>query len=255
MLYYNNRALLRYNNSSTIPCTKPRFFPSKFRKISLFVKVLKNLRAISNRVKKKHYLAIVLPNSIAARMPYLPAKDELVSLDRLSSRGLWKWYNSKGFGRATIWRGAAFHFLAVFSKMKILWKLWLWFSKMFHQRVLSDWKWSISRFQFWRRIHDIYRQQLLTERETIQANNFDRVKDFLCWTIWMGSIAHLPRKKTSRTLIKVRFTLHLAVRELIKQQRRQWLQKPDLNREFTLLQTLDRAYFISFNSSNLGKFF
>ena len=93
-------------------------------------------------------------------MPYLPAKDELVSLDRLSSRGLWKWYNSKGFGRATIWRGAAFHFLAVFSKMKILWKLWLWFSKMFHQRVLSDWKWSISKFQFWRRILDIYRQPL-----------------------------------------------------------------------------------------------
>ena len=78
----------------------------------------------------------------------------------------------------------------------------------------SDWKWSISKFQFWRRIHDIYRQQLLTERETIQANNFDRVEDFLCWTIWMGSIAHLPRKKTSRTIIKVRFTLHLAVREL-----------------------------------------
>ena len=93
-------------------------------------------------------------------MPYLPAKDELVSLDRLSSRGLWKWYNSKGFGRATIWRGAAFHFLAVFSKMKILWKLWLWFSKMFHQSVLSDWKGSISKFQFWRRILDIYRQPL-----------------------------------------------------------------------------------------------
>ena len=32
----------------------------------------------------------------------------------------------------------------------------------------------------------------------------------------MGSIAHLPRKKKSRTVIKVRFTLHLAVRELIK---------------------------------------
>ena len=64
-----------------------------------------------NHVKKKHYFAIFLPNSIATRMPYLPAKDELVSLDRLSSRGLWKWYNSEGFGPATIWRGAAFHFL------------------------------------------------------------------------------------------------------------------------------------------------
>ena len=112
----------------------------------------RNLRVIFNRAKKMHYLAIFLPNSIATRMPYLPAKDELVSLDRLSSWELYKWYNSKGFGPATIWRGAAFHFLAVFSKMKILWKLWLWFSKMFHQRVLSDWKWSISKFQFWRRI-------------------------------------------------------------------------------------------------------
>ena len=28
--------------------------------------------------------------------------------------------NSKGFGPATIWRGAAIHSLAVFSKMKIL---------------------------------------------------------------------------------------------------------------------------------------
>ena len=41
MMYYNSRALLRYNNSSKIPCTKPWFFPSKFRKISLFMKVLK----------------------------------------------------------------------------------------------------------------------------------------------------------------------------------------------------------------------
>ena len=32
-------------------------------------------------------------------MPYLPAKDELVSLNRLSSRGLWKWYNSKVLDR------------------------------------------------------------------------------------------------------------------------------------------------------------
>ena len=47
----------------------------------------RNLRAIFNRVKKT-FLAIFLPNSIATRMPYLPAKDELVSLDRLSSRGL-----------------------------------------------------------------------------------------------------------------------------------------------------------------------
>ena len=58
----------------------------------------------------------------------------------------------KGFRPATILRGAAFHFLAVFSKKEILWKLWLWFSKMFHQRVFPDRKWSISKFQFWRQI-------------------------------------------------------------------------------------------------------
>ena len=57
----------------------------------------------------------------------------------------------KGFRPATIWGGAAFHFLAVFSKKEILWKLWLWFSKMFHQRVFPDRKWSISKFQFWRK--------------------------------------------------------------------------------------------------------
>ena len=47
----------------------------------------RNLRAIFNRVKM-HYLAIFLPNSIVTGMPYLPAKDELVSFNRLSSRGL-----------------------------------------------------------------------------------------------------------------------------------------------------------------------
>ena len=111
----------------------------------------RNLRAFLTEYKI-HYLAIFLPDSIVTGMPYLPAKDDFVSFNRLSSRGLWKWYNSKGFGPATTWRGAAFHFLAVFSKMKILWKLWLWFSKMFHQRVFPDWKWSISKFQFLRQI-------------------------------------------------------------------------------------------------------
>ena len=37
-----------------------------------------------------HYLAIFLPNIIVAGSPYLPAKDELVSLDRLSSPGALK---------------------------------------------------------------------------------------------------------------------------------------------------------------------
>ena len=41
-------------------------------------------------------------------MPYLPAKDELLSLNRLSSRGHWKWSYSKVFDRR-LGRGAAFH--------------------------------------------------------------------------------------------------------------------------------------------------
>ena len=67
----------------------------------------------------------------------------------------------KGFRPATIWRGAAFNFLPVFSKNKFLWKLLLWVSKKFHQRVFSDWIWRISKFPFWRQILDIYRQPLL----------------------------------------------------------------------------------------------
>ena len=100
MLYYHSTALLRFNNSSKIPCTKPCVFSSKFCKISLFMKVLKI--GIFGRFLteyKIHYLAIFLPNSIVTGMPYLPAKDELVSLNRLSSRGLWKWYNSKVLDR------------------------------------------------------------------------------------------------------------------------------------------------------------
>ena len=37
--------------------------------------------------KKKTLSCNILPDSIATRMPYLRAKDELVSLERLSSRG------------------------------------------------------------------------------------------------------------------------------------------------------------------------
>ena len=44
----------------------------------------RNLQAFFNRVKM-HYLAIFSPNSIITGMPYLPAKDELVSFNRLSS--------------------------------------------------------------------------------------------------------------------------------------------------------------------------
>ena len=57
-----------------------------------------NLRAFFNQVKNS-YLAIFLPNSIVTGMPNLPAKDELVPLNSLSSRGLCKWYNSKVLNR------------------------------------------------------------------------------------------------------------------------------------------------------------
>ena len=100
MLYYNSRVLLRYNSSSKIPCTKPWFFPSKFGKISLFMKSAedRNLRSFFSQVKNS-LSCYILPNSIVTGMPYLPAKDELVSLNRLSSRGLWKWYNSNVLDR------------------------------------------------------------------------------------------------------------------------------------------------------------
>ena len=103
-----------------------------------------------------HYLAIFLRNSIVTGMPYLPAKDKPVSLNRLSSRGLWKWYNSKVLDRRLYGVGQHFTFCGFSRKKKILWKLWLWFSKMFHQRAFSDWIWRISKFQFWRRLLDIY---------------------------------------------------------------------------------------------------
>ena len=77
----------------------------------------RNLRAIFNRVKM-HYLAIFLPNSIATTMPYLPAKDELVSLNRLSSRGLRKWYNSKVLDRRLYGLGQRFSFRRFSRKRK-----------------------------------------------------------------------------------------------------------------------------------------
>ena len=57
-------------------------------------------------------------------------------------------------------------------------KLWLWFSKMFHQRVRSDWKWSISKFQFWQRILDIYRQPLLRSDDGDDNENVKKGKRF-----------------------------------------------------------------------------
>ena len=85
----------------------------------------------------------------------------------------WTVFLPKGFENGIIQRfltgdhmawGGAFHFLPVFSKKKILWKLWLWFSKKFLwlNRVFCDLIWRISKFRFWRQILDIYRQPLLT---------------------------------------------------------------------------------------------
>ena len=119
MLYYNSRALLRYNDSHKISCTKPWLFPLKFPKISLLMKVLQI--GIFGRFLTKwkmYYLAIFLPNSILIGMPYLPAKDELVSFNRLSSRELWKWQNSKVLDRRLYDVGQRFTFWRFSRKRK-----------------------------------------------------------------------------------------------------------------------------------------
>ena len=116
MLYYNSRDFLRYNNSSKIPCTKPWFFPSKFCKISLFMKVLKI--GIFGRFLTEYKIHYLYFYQIATGLPYLPAKDELVSLNRLSSRGLWKWYNSKVLDRRLYGVGQHFTFCRFSLKRK-----------------------------------------------------------------------------------------------------------------------------------------
>ena len=130
MLYYNSRALLRCNNSSKIPCTKPRFFPSKLRKVSLFMKVLKK-KAFFNQVKNSFSCNIFTIIIIVTGMPYLPGKDELVSLNRLSSRGLWKWYNSKVLDRRLCGVGQHFTFCRFSRKRKSFGNFNCDFSKMF----------------------------------------------------------------------------------------------------------------------------
>ena len=72
---------------------------------------------------------------------------------------------------------------AVSSKKKILWKLWLWFSKKFHLRVFSHW---ISKFPFWRQILDIYRQPLLNVLNEVKNNKLGNCCSFCillstCW--------------------------------------------------------------------------
>ena len=80
-------------------------------------------------------------------MPYLPAKDELVSLKRLSSRGLWKWYNSRVCDRRLYGVGQHFTFcrfsrkgnsletlIVIFEKVSSKGFLWL---KNFEISVLT----------------------------------------------------------------------------------------------------------------------
>ena len=76
----------------------------------------RNLRAFFNRVQNSSPL--FLPDSIAIGLPYLPAKDELVSLNRLSSRGLRKWYNSKVLDRRLYGLGQRFSFRRFSRKRK-----------------------------------------------------------------------------------------------------------------------------------------
>ena len=118
----------------------------------------RNLRAFFNRVKNLSSCNI-LPNSIVTGMPYLPAKDEVVSLNRRSSRGLWKWYNSKVLDRRLYGVGQHFTFCRFSQKRKFLETLILIFENV-SPRGFSDWIWRISKLPFWRQILDIYRQPL-----------------------------------------------------------------------------------------------
>ena len=97
----------------------------------------RNLRAFFNRVKM-HYLAIFLPNSIVTGMPYLPAKDELVSFNRLSSRGLWKWYNLKVLDRRLYDVGQHFTFWRFSRKRKSFGNFDCHFRKCFTKGLLLN---------------------------------------------------------------------------------------------------------------------
>ena len=60
---------------------------------------------------------------------------------------------------------------------------------MSHQRVFPDWKWNISKFQFWRQILDIYRQPLLKKVNVMMEDVFiciglrqDKKPNWLTWS-------------------------------------------------------------------------
>ena len=109
---------------------------------------------------KIHYLAIFLANTIVTGVPYFPARDKRVSLNRLSSRGLWKWCTSKVLDRRLYGVGQHFTFCR-FSRKKFFGNFDCDFRKSFTKGFFSDWIWIISKFSFWRQMLDIYRQPLL----------------------------------------------------------------------------------------------
>ena len=79
-------------------------------------------------------------------MPYLPVKDELISFNRLSSRGLWKWYNSKILVRRLYGGGEHFTFCRFSRKRKFVGNFHCDFRKCFTKGFFSDWIWRISKF-------------------------------------------------------------------------------------------------------------
>ena len=102
-----------------------------------------------------------LPNSIVTGMPYLPAKDELVSLNRLSSRGLWKWYNSKVFDRRLYGVGQHFTFCRFSRKRKFFGNFDCDLRKSFIKGFFLTEYEEFRNFRFDGKFSRFYRRQLL----------------------------------------------------------------------------------------------
>ena len=131
---------------------------------------------------KIHYLAIFLQNTIVTGMPYLSAKDELVSLNRLSSRGLWNWYNSKVLDRRLYGVWQHFPFCGFLEKENSLETLIVIFEKV----SLKGFFWLNFEIPFWRQILDIYRQPLLNVLNEVKNNKLGNCCSFCillstCW--------------------------------------------------------------------------
>ena len=105
-----------------------------------------------NGSQYNYYLAIFISNSIVTGMPYLPAKDELVSLNRLSSKGFENGIIQRFLtGDYMAWNSISL-FAGFFEKENSLETLIV----IFENGFFSDWIWRISEFPFWRKILDIY---------------------------------------------------------------------------------------------------